>query len=86
MKKINIIVLSITLGLLLLASSIMITTQAIGNNSNKEYTSYDLKIVYNPIIITKVDASGAPELIIMDHQVEGALEGQITIGDKIYLP
>ena len=51
---------------------------------NKEYMGYDFKVVYGSVTITSVDASGAPELIIIEHAVESAIEATITIGNEVY--
>jgi hypothetical protein len=84
MKRIKIILLSITLGLLLLTSSIMITTQATGSEGEEEYLPYDFKVIYGPVVVTSVDTIGAPQLIVIEHYVESAVECTITIDNTIY--
>ena len=85
MKRRNILLLAITLGVLLSTSSIIAVSQAWGpKKPSKEYVGYDFKVVYGPVTVTYVDASGAPQLIIVEHVVDSAVEATLTIDDKTY--
>jgi hypothetical protein len=81
----NILLLTITLGVLLSTSSIIAVSQAWGpKKPSREYVGYDFKVVYGPVTVTYVDASGAPNLIIVEHFVDSAVEATLTIDDKTY--
>jgi hypothetical protein len=85
MKRKNVLLFAIVLCVLLSASSFIAVSQAWRlRKPNKEYLSYDLKVIYGSVTITYVDASGAPELIIIEHSVENAVEATITIDDEVY--
>jgi hypothetical protein len=85
MRRKNVLLLAITLVVLLSASSVIAVSQAWGlRKPNKEYVSYDLKVVYGSVTVTYVDASGAPELIIIEHAVESAIEATITIDNEVH--
>ena len=77
--------LGVTLGVLLSTSSIIAVSQAWGpKKPSREYVGYDFKVVYGPVTVTYVDASGAPNLIIVEHFVDSAVEATLTIDDKTY--
>ena len=81
----NILILTISLLTLLVASSAIAVSQAWWPHISKsEYVGYDLKVVYGPVTVTYVDASGAPELVIVEHIIENASECTITIDDEVY--
>jgi hypothetical protein len=69
----------------LAASSAIAVSQAWWPHIFKsEYVGYDLKVVYGPVTVTYVDASGAPELVIVEHVIENASECTIAIDDEVY--
>jgi hypothetical protein len=85
MKRRNIVLFAITLGVLLSASSIIAVSQAWGpKKPTKEYVGYDFKVAYGSVTVTYVDASGAPELIIVDHRVDNTVWATLTIDDEAY--
>ena len=85
MKRKTILIVTVSLLMVLSASSIIAISQAWWPIKPKsEYVGYDLKVVYGPVTVTYVDASGAPELVIVEHIIEDASECTITIDDKVY--
>ena len=85
MKRKTMLIVTVSLLVVLSASSIIAVSQAWWPFKPKsEYVGYDLKVVYGPITVTYVDASGAPELVIVEHIIENASECMITIDDKVY--
>jgi hypothetical protein len=86
MKRNKILIIATTLIVLLSISSFFAVSQAWElRKPNKEYVGYDLKAVYGSVTITSLDASGAPELIIIEHSVQSAVEATITIANKVYV-
>jgi hypothetical protein len=81
-KRKNILILTVSLLMILSASSIVAISQAWWRKP--EYAGFDLKVVYGPVTVTSVDASGAPELVIIEHVIESAEECTVTIDDKVY--
>lgn len=83
MKRKTISIPIALLATVLMASSMVAVSQAWGPNPKLEYVSYDLQQVPGPGETTYVDASNAPELIIMEA-TETAIEVVITIDDEVY--
>jgi hypothetical protein len=85
-KRKTMCIFMVSLLVVLSASSIIAVSQAWWSVKPKlEYVGYDLKVVYGPVTITYVDASGAPALVIVEHIIENASECTITIDDdKVY--
>ncbi len=85
MKRKTILIVTVALLMVLSASSIIAVSQAWWFQKPKsEYVDYDLKVVYGPVTVTYVDASGAPKLVIVEHIIEDASECTITIDDEVY--
>ena len=85
MKRKIMLIVAVSLLMVLSASSIIAVSQAWRPiNPKSEYVGYDLKVVYGPVTVTYVDATGAPELVIVEHIIKNASECTITIDDKVY--
>jgi hypothetical protein len=82
-KRRTILVVTVALLMVLSASSIIAISQAWWK-PKPEYVGFDLKVIYGPVTITYVDASGAPELVIVEHIIETAVECTVAIDDKVY--
>jgi hypothetical protein len=82
-KRRTILIVTVALLMVLSASSIIAISQAWWK-PKPEYVGYDLKVVYGPVTVTSVDASGAPELVIVEHIIETAVECTLTMDDKVY--
>lgn len=83
MRKKPLLISTVALTAVLVASSMIAVSQAWGWGRKPEYIGYDLTQITGPGETTYVDASGAPELIIIDG-TETAIEISITIDDQVY--
>jgi hypothetical protein len=87
MKRKTLLISIVALATVLMASSILAISQAWCPikpiKPKPEFIGYDFRQVPGAGEITYIDASGAPELIIMES-TEGILEGTLTIGDQVY--
>ena len=83
MKRKTMLIVTATLIMVLSVSSVIAISQAWWK-PKPEYVGFDLKVIYGPVTVTYVDASGAPELVIVEHIIETAVECTVTIDDKVY--
>lgn len=81
MNKKTLILTSVTMLVILTTS--MIATAHAWKGPKKEFVSYDLIQIMGPGETTYVDASGAPELVIIES-TETAIEISITIDGQVY--
>lgn len=77
-------ILFLVVALVAVMSTSVITVSQAWAGKKQEYVSYDLKVIYDAPTETTVDATGAPQLIIIEHLIENALECTITIGEQEY--
>jgi hypothetical protein len=83
MKKKTLSICIIALTAVLMASSMIAVSQAWWPFYKPEYVGYDFIQVMGDGELISMDASGAPELIIMES-TDTMIEGTLTIGDKVY--
>jgi hypothetical protein len=82
MKRKTLLISIVVLATVLMASSMIAVSQAWWK-PKPEYVGYDLRQVIGGGEITYVDATGAPELIIMEA-TDTMSEGTLTIDDQAY--
>ncbi|MGD6850572.1 MAG: hypothetical protein ACQCN6_00760 [Candidatus Bathyarchaeia archaeon] len=77
---------SVTALVVLLASTAVIATSQAWwpIRYKQEYVGYDFKATFGAVSDVTVDASGAPNSIILEHSV-GVIKCNLTIGDKVYI-
>ncbi|HDQ06037.1 MAG TPA: hypothetical protein ENN36_04865 [Candidatus Bathyarchaeota archaeon] len=85
MKRKTVLVLTVGLLTVILASSFIATAQAWWfKNSKSEYVGYTLELVNYEGELTYVDSSGAPNLVIFEGVSGDIVECTVTIDDKVY--
>lgn len=86
MKRKTVLFLTLAMVTVLSTSSMVSLSQAWWPTvyPKPDYVGYSMKAICGPSVITYVDASAAPTLVILEAMCGEVIDCNITIGDKVY--
>jgi hypothetical protein len=78
---------SLALIAVLAASAMLLVPQAQTDSQStaQDYVGYETRIIQNEPTILSIDNSSMPQLLIIEQQIDGLTEGNLTINGQVYV-